>query len=45
MKPLLANKLDLPSSKVIDWRLITGATLFGIGWGIGYTLKNNNDQR
>lgn len=35
--PLLAPKLHLPTSTQIDARLIGGAVLFGIGWGLaGY---------
>lgn len=34
-KPLFANSLELPSSKVIDMKLVGGAAIFGIGWGIG----------
>jgi uncharacterized protein len=33
--PLLASKFAIPSRRDIDLRLITGAALFGIGWGIG----------
>lgn len=36
-KPVLANKFFLPQKKNIDLRLITGAAIFGIGWGLsGY---------
>jgi uncharacterized membrane protein YedE/YeeE len=31
--PLLDKKFHLPSRKVIDARLISGAALFGLGWG------------
>ncbi|MDJ0706052.1 MAG: YeeE/YedE family protein [Leptolyngbyaceae cyanobacterium MO_188.B28] len=35
--PLVADKFHLPTTKAIDARLITGAALFGVGWGIaGY---------
>jgi uncharacterized membrane protein YedE/YeeE len=35
--PLLEPSFDLPAAKAIDARLITGALIFGIGWGIsGY---------
>lgn len=35
--PLCADTFQVPSSKVIDARLIGGAALFGLGWGIaGY---------
>lgn len=29
--------IDLPKSTVVDWRLVLGGVLFGVGWGIaGY---------
>lgn len=35
--PVFASKFHLPTRKDIDWRLITGAAIFGIGWGVsGY---------
>jgi uncharacterized membrane protein YedE/YeeE len=33
--PVFAPAHSRPSRTDIDWRLITGAALFGIGWGIG----------
>jgi len=33
-KPLLAERFRLPAAKDIDARLLGGATLFGIGWGL-----------
>lgn len=33
--PLLSQTFDLPSNRQIDAPLLTGAALFGIGWGIG----------
>jgi uncharacterized membrane protein YedE/YeeE len=33
-KPLLAERFDLPGTKLIDARLVGGAALFGVGWGI-----------
>ncbi len=33
--PHLAEEFQLPSRRDIDARLLTGATLFGLGWGIG----------
>ncbi len=33
--PLLMPSFDIPSRKDIDAPLLTGAALFGIGWGIG----------
>ncbi|MCA9618863.1 MAG: YeeE/YedE family protein [Myxococcales bacterium] len=34
-QPLLAPTFSMPSRKDIDLRLITGAALFGVGWGLG----------
>ncbi|MEA9357577.1 DUF6691 family protein [Bacteriovorax sp. PP10] len=31
--PLLDTKFHLPTRKDLDWRLITGAAIFGLGWG------------
>ncbi|MAM71753.1 MAG: hypothetical protein CMP91_11495 [Gammaproteobacteria bacterium] len=33
-QPFFALKFLTPSSKVIDKKLLTGAALFGIGWGL-----------
>ena len=33
-KPLAASTYSLPSTSDVDWRLISGAAIFGIGWGI-----------
>lgn len=36
-RPLLANQFQLPGSRRVDLRLVGGAAVFGIGWGIaGY---------
>lgn len=36
-RPLFAEKFHLPTRKDIDWRLVAGGALFGIGWGMaGY---------
>ena len=36
-KPLLNPRFSLPSTSVITGRLIAGAAIFGIGWGVyGY---------
>ena len=32
-QPLVAEKFTLPKQQPIDWRLIVGAILFGVGWG------------
>lgn len=33
-RPLLDKRFHLPAQGRIDWRLIGGAALFGIGWGM-----------
>lgn len=36
-KSMTGGAFQLPTRKVIDWQLIAGAALFGIGWGLsGY---------
>ena len=36
-KPVLAPQFSLPSKREVDRRLVTGAALFGVGWGLaGY---------
>lgn len=36
-KPWVAAAFELPTKQDIDWRLVAGAALFGIGWGLsGY---------
>jgi uncharacterized membrane protein YedE/YeeE len=32
--PLLGGSFEVPSRRRIDWALLTGAGLFGIGWGL-----------
>ncbi len=32
--PLYEAQFNLPTSKIIDARLLSGAALFGIGWGL-----------
>jgi uncharacterized protein len=32
--PLLFTRFDIPSRRDIDLQLVTGATLFGVGWGM-----------
>lgn len=35
--PLLSPVFAVPSSDRLDWRLVAGAALFGVGWGLsGY---------
>jgi uncharacterized membrane protein YedE/YeeE len=33
-KPLLGERFSLPAAKDIDARLVGGAALFGVGWGL-----------
>jgi uncharacterized membrane protein YedE/YeeE len=33
-KPILAERFYLPNSSIIDGRLLLGAAVFGIGWGL-----------
>ncbi|WP_237151918.1 DUF6691 family protein [Oryzibacter oryziterrae] len=33
-QPWLASRFDLPVLKAIDLRLVAGAALFGLGWGL-----------
>jgi uncharacterized membrane protein YedE/YeeE len=36
-RPLFADAFSLPASRLIDGRLLGGAAIFGIGWGLyGY---------
>ena len=34
IKPLLANNFQLPDEKKFDRRLVGGAAIFGVGWGL-----------
>ena len=33
-KPLMGEKFAVPCNKKVDLKLITGAAIFGMGWGI-----------
>jgi uncharacterized membrane protein YedE/YeeE len=33
--PLLGGRFELPTRKDVDPRLVAGAALFGLGWGLG----------
>lgn len=33
-RPVLASRLDLPTRRNIELRLIAGAAVFGLGWGL-----------
>lgn len=36
-RPIISSGFQIPSRRDIDWRLLSGATIFGIGWGLaGY---------
>ncbi|MBS0581778.1 MAG: YeeE/YedE family protein [Proteobacteria bacterium] len=36
-RPLFAERFSLPSARAVDARLLAGAAVFGIGWGlVGY---------
>lgn len=32
--PLFAETFSLPTARDIDWRLVLGAAIFGVGWGL-----------
>lgn len=32
--PVFAERFVVPDRRDLDWRLLTGAALFGIGWGL-----------
>lgn len=34
-QPLLTDRFEVPSATSLDRRLLAGAALFGLGWGIG----------
>ncbi|WP_456294582.1 YeeE/YedE family protein [Vibrio sp. AK197] len=34
VKPLNGDEFCLTTKQTVDWRLITGAAVFGLGWGI-----------
>ncbi|MGE4063230.1 MAG: DUF6691 family protein [Rhodospirillaceae bacterium] len=33
-QPLFGERFFVPESRTLDWQLVAGATLFGIGWGL-----------
>jgi uncharacterized membrane protein YedE/YeeE len=33
-RPVLADEFDLPTKKDVDFRLLAGSVIFGIGWGL-----------
>jgi uncharacterized membrane protein YedE/YeeE len=33
--PFLSRVFELPSLVMVDWRLLVGAGLFGVGWAVG----------
>lgn len=34
-RPVMAQEFHLPTKSKIDSRLLTGAAIFGVGWGLG----------
>lgn len=34
-KPIMNEKYELPKLGVVDKKLVLGASIFGIGWGLG----------
>jgi hypothetical protein len=34
LRPLAAPTFEIPTRKDVDWALLTGSALFGIGWGL-----------
>lgn len=32
--PLFSTSFEIPKTMPVDWRLISGAILFGVGWGL-----------
>jgi uncharacterized membrane protein YedE/YeeE len=34
-RPLFAGAFELPRSTAVDGRLVLGAAVFGVGWGLG----------
>ena len=34
-RPILTEGFELPTARRIDTRLLAGAAVFGVGWGIG----------
>lgn len=34
-QPYFNTKFEVPTNKVIDWKLVLGACIFGVGWGVG----------
>lgn len=34
-RPILESAFQPPAAQVIDWRLVAGSLLFGVGWGLG----------
>ncbi|MCA3129680.1 MAG: DUF6691 family protein [Betaproteobacteria bacterium] len=34
-RPVLEAAFQPPNAQVIDWRLVAGSLVFGVGWGLG----------
>jgi uncharacterized membrane protein YedE/YeeE len=33
-RPLFGDRFFIPETRTLDWRLFSGAALFGVGWGL-----------
>lgn len=33
--PIFAAKFQIPSRRDLDWKLVIGSAIFGLGWGLG----------
>jgi uncharacterized membrane protein YedE/YeeE len=33
-RPLFGERFFVPESRILDWQLVSGAAMFGIGWGL-----------
>ncbi len=33
--PVLAGSFQVPTRRDIDWKLLVGSAIFGLGWGLG----------
>lgn len=39
--PRLGGKWNVPKGGVIDWKLLTGAAIFGVGWGLAGVCRTH----
>ncbi len=33
-RPIFGDRFDVPKGRTLDWQLIVGSAIFGIGWGL-----------